>query len=252
MIPELDHDVYFVADKEFFDLIKENKLQERIPALIRDARWCYYMSKIWANQTFYMGIETMKFPNDMWTMQEIISENKPDLLIETGTWKGGSALYYAHLMDAMNRGKVVTIDNDKKEGLPAHNRIFYLAGDCLSKGILDSIKPHISVNSTVMVNLDSTHNKVHVLKEMEIYGQFVTEGQYMVVEDGIVGHPMKIKDKQGNDIFPGPYEAIEDFLSTHGEFECDRNREKFQVIQNIKGYLKRKGNGDVRSLPIQH
>jgi cephalosporin hydroxylase len=253
MISEVNdnEDIYIVGDSSFFDCIKENDLQDRIRPIIQNARWCYYMSKVWADQTLYMGIETMKFPTDMWVMQEILYENKPDVLIETGTWKGGSALYYAHLMDAMNHGWVLTVDNDNKKDLPIHDRILYLTGDCLSKEIVDSIKNFIAVkNSTVMVNLDSSHTKDHVLKEMELYGPLVTEGQYMVVEDGIVGHPIKIKDKEGNLIFPGPYEAIEEFLSNHSEFECDRTREKFQVIANIKGYLKRKGKNDVHPLPV--
>lgn len=236
-------DIYLVGGKFFFDVIEENGFHERIVNLIREARWCYHTSHVWARMTFYMGIETMKFPTDMWVMQEIIYENKPDVLIETGTWKGGSALYYAHVMDAVGHGRVVTIDNDKKEELPVHNRIHYLNGNCLSDEILSSVKDLIG-NGTVMVNLDSSHDKDHVLKEMELYGSFVTEGKYMVVEDGILGHPIKMKDKAGKDMFPGPYEAINEFLLVHSRFECDRDREKFQIIANIKGYLRRKNGSN--------
>ena len=242
MVSEIkyDEDVAVVGSKRFYDVIRENNFQERVTNLIRDARWCYYTSFVWANMTFYMGIETMKFPTDMWTMQEIIFENKPDVLIETGTWKGGSAFYYAHIMDAIGHGTVITIDNNRKENLPSHPRILYRLGDCLSDEIFSSVRNFLGYR-TVMVNLDSSHTKDHVLKEMELYAPLVTEGQYMVVEDGIVGHPIKISDKAGNPIFPGPYEAIEEFLSIHKEFECDRNREKFQIIANIKGYLRRRG-----------
>jgi cephalosporin hydroxylase len=244
MISEVNdnEDIYIVGDSSFFDCIKENDLQDRIRPIIQNARWCYYMSKVWADQTLYMGIETMKFPTDMWVMQEILYENKPDVLIETGTWKGGSALYYAHLMNAIGKGKIITIDNDRK-GVPYHKRILYLTGDCLSDEIISSVKQFMG-QGKVMVNLDSSHTKDHVLKEMELYGPLVTEGQYMV------GHPIKIKDKEGNLIFPGPYEAIEEFLSNHSEFECDRTREKFQVIANIKGYLRKKGKEDVHPLPV--
>ncbi len=248
-MPLEDDDVYLIGGKFFFDIIEENGFQERIVNLIRDARWCYHTSHVWATLTKYMGIETMKFPTDMWVMQEILYETNPFVLIETGTWKGGSALYYAHLMDARGYGHIITIDNDKKENLPKHDRIKYLNGDCLSDEIFSFVKAIID-DETVMVDLDSSHDKDHVLKEMELYGPLVTEGNYMVVEDGILGHPINMKDKNDKLMFPGPYEAINEFLSTHKEFEADRDREKFQIIQNIKGYLRKKGKEDVHPLPV--
>jgi cephalosporin hydroxylase len=247
-----DDDVCLTGGKFFFDIIEENGFQERIVELIRDARWCYHTSHVWATLTKYMGIETMKFPTDMWSMQEILFETKPDVLIETGTWKGGSALYYAHIMDAIGKGSVLTIDNDKKENLPKHERIFYLEGDCLSDKVFKAVEGSIGWNENVMVDLDSSHDKDHVLKEMELYGPLVTDGNYMVVEDGILGHPVNMKDRNGKLMFPGPYEAINEFLSCHPEFKADRDREKFQVIQNVKGYLRKKGKDDVHPLPLQH
>ena len=47
---------------------------------------------------------------DLWTIQETISEVRPALLIETGTHRGGSALFYAQLMDLLGTGRVLTID----------------------------------------------------------------------------------------------------------------------------------------------
>ncbi len=239
-----DEDVNLVGNDSFFEIISEGNYYQMARDTVRSARWLYHASKVWANLTTYMGIETMKFPTDMWIMQELIHEIKLDVLIETGTWKGGSALYYAHLMDAMGHGEVITIDNDPKDDLPKHQRIHYLVGDCLSDKIVDIIKGRLDgkwryITGPVLVNLDSAHKKEHVLKEMEIYSQFVTDGSYMVVEDGIVGHPVMINDKDGNPITPGPYEAINEFIKNHPEFECDREKEKFQVIANVKGYLKK-------------
>src|SRR5438132_10433130 len=36
---------------------------------------------------------------DLWTIQETIAEVRPRLLIETGTNRGGSSLFYANLFD---------------------------------------------------------------------------------------------------------------------------------------------------------
>jgi cephalosporin hydroxylase len=40
--------------------------------------------------TTWLGVRTEKVPLDTWMMQEIIYETKPDVLLETGTFKGGS------------------------------------------------------------------------------------------------------------------------------------------------------------------
>jgi len=35
--------------------------------------------------------------SDTWTLQEIIYETRPDVIVEAGTWKGGSALFMPRL-----------------------------------------------------------------------------------------------------------------------------------------------------------
>jgi cephalosporin hydroxylase len=39
---------------------------------------------------------------DLWALQEAIAEIRPALLLETGTNRGGSALFYAHLFDLLD------------------------------------------------------------------------------------------------------------------------------------------------------
>ena len=38
---------------------------------------------------------------------------------------------------------------------------------------------------------------------------------------------------------PGPLEAVEEFLARTDEFEIDREREKFLITFNPRGYLRR-------------
>lgn len=62
-------------------------------------------------RTSWMGVPTSKLPLDMWIYQELMYRVRPELVIECGTYLGGSALYFAHMMDLMEiDGKVVTID----------------------------------------------------------------------------------------------------------------------------------------------
>jgi cephalosporin hydroxylase len=86
-----------------------------------------------------------------------------------------------------------------------------------------------------MVVLDAGHQKHLVLDELRCYSQFVSRGQYLVVEDtNLNGNPIR------PDYGPGPMEAVEEFLSETGDFEVDRSRERFDVTNNPRGFLLRR------------
>jgi cephalosporin hydroxylase len=198
----------------------------------------YYYSKVWS-ETYFLGRKVFKCPNDLWIYQEILWELKPDVIIECGTFHGGSALYYAKLFYMMELdGEIITIDVDAMPEMPVHKRITYLLGSSTSIEILAKVKEMVRHKKNIMVILDSDHSKEHVLKELELYHGFVTPGSYIVVEDSnINGHPVYSGFGQG----PGPWEAMEAFLPNHPEFEVDKTKEKFLMSFNPNGYLKRLG-----------
>ncbi|MBG9588632.1 CmcI family methyltransferase [Cytobacillus firmus] len=194
----------------------------------------YYDSFIWKD-TSWLGIKSQKCPLDLWTIQEIIFETKPDWIIECGTNAGGSSLFYATICDSIRKGNVITIDiNDLGKAKPKHPRITYLIGSSTSSEIENKIREKIKTEHSVMVILDSDHSKKNVLNELKIYQSFVTKNNYLIVEDTNIN---------GNPVFPefgeGPMEALEEFLSKNDKFIIDRNREKFFLTFNPKGYLKK-------------
>ena len=196
----------------------------------------YYYSKVWS-ETYWQGKHVFKAPSDLWIYQELLYETKPDVIIECGTFHGGSTLYYANLFDIMGtNGEIITIDVDAMPDMPVHKRITYLNGSSVSQEILEKVKSLTSGKEKVMVILDSDHSRNHVIKELESYHSFVTKGCYLVVEDSnLNGHP--VYGGFGNG--PGPMEAIEEFLPNHPEFEIDKSKEKYFLTFNPKGYLKR-------------
>jgi len=186
------------------------------------------------NELEFMGVPVHKTPMDLWVYQEILHEIKPDIVIECGTYKGGGAWYLAHLMDILKKGKVVSIDI-KKRDLPVHERITYILGSSSNPKVVKKVKEHL--NGTVMVILDSDHERANVLKELEIYNEFVTKGSYMIVEDSDMnGHPARFSAWRN---LPGPHEAIEEFLGKNKGFQIDKSREKFLVSICRDGYLKK-------------
>ncbi|MFH1943878.1 MAG: CmcI family methyltransferase [bacterium] len=193
----------------------------------------HIFGKTWGN-TFWLGIRARKCPLDLWVYQEIIFELKPDIIIECGTANGGGSLFLANMCDLIHHGEIITIDIEDKEGRPQHQRITYLLGSSISKEIVDQVGQRISNEDKVMVILDSDHSKDHVLKELQLYSQFVTKDSYLIVEDSnINNHPV------APDFGPGPMEAIEEFLKENKDFIVDKNREKFYMTFNPKGYLHR-------------
>jgi cephalosporin hydroxylase len=183
----------------------------------------------------WFGVPIQKSPMDLLIYQEMLFELKPDVVVEAGTFKGGSALFVAQMMDRLGRGRIITIDIEKYPDLPQHPRITYLLGSSTAPEIVASVKALIKPGETVMVLLDSLHTKEHVLDELRLYHALVTPGFYVVVEDThLNGHP--ILPKSG----PGPMEAVDDFLKENQDFAIDPTREKLMHTFNPRGYLKRK------------
>ena len=175
----------------------------------------------WGGAT-YMGIKTWKWPGDMQLYQELVWELKPNIIIETGTAYGGSALYFAHLLDATSRGKMVSVDvNPVSNNYPRHPRIAYLGGySSTSNQVVDEVDHLYDFHgSPTLVILDSDHAKDHVLAELKAYASFVPPGSWLVVEDtNINGHPVY------PEFGPGPQEALDEWLPQHPDFKVDEAR----------------------------
>jgi predicted O-linked N-acetylglucosamine transferase (SPINDLY family)/cephalosporin hydroxylase len=187
----------------------------------------------WQN-TRWMGVPILKCPLDLWIYQEIIFEIKPEIIIECGTFNGGSALFLAHLCDIIGYGEIVSIDIDERSGRPQHSRISYWAGSSISEEIIERVRQKVSGLSPVLVILDSDHSANHVIQELRLYSPLVTPGSYLIVEDtNINGHPV------APDFGSGPMEAVKAFLSDNSYFSVSTDCEKFYFTFNPSGYLKR-------------
>lgn len=195
----------------------------------------YYSSAVglgWKNN-YWLGIPIQKNPLDLMVYQELLFREKVDIIIETGSKVGGSALFFANICDIINHGEVITIDVDHADKLPQHNRITYLTGSSTDEEIINFISPRIK-DKKVLIVLDSDHNKAHVLKELQIYSEMVSIGNYLIVEDtNCSGHP--VIGIEGS----GPMEAIIEFFSINNNFVVDRYWEKNFVTFNPCGFLKR-------------
>lgn len=186
-------------------------------------------------QTRWFGIDTWKCPLDMWVIQELIVSVRPDLIVEVGTYRGGGTLFYAHICDLLDHGKVMTIDVVEQPARPGHGRITYVAGSSLDADVIDAVADRARRADRVMVLLDGDHTKDHVLRELRTYAAFVTPGSYLIAEDtNVNGRPAFRRHG------PGPGEAVDAFLAETSDFEADTSCEKFLLTFNPSGFLRRR------------
>jgi len=198
---------------------------------------------IWES-LWFQNVRIIKNPLDLWMLQQIAYEVRPDFVIETGTWYGGSALYWAHTLNGMGleNARVLTVDiqdltNHGASSNPLWKKyVEFFQGSSTDPKIVSAIAQRVK-DSRVIVNLDSDHSMHHVLQELRMYAPLVSPGSYIAVEDthldGVPTHP-----EQG----PGPMAAVLRFLAEGGskDFEQDPTREAMVMTSYPGGWLRRK------------
>lgn len=182
----------------------------------------------------YRGVPCVKCPFDYVLYQMIIEEVNPDLIIEIGTNKGGSALYLADLLEVRGKGQIHTIDitDEAPELVKTHPRIsmFHKGWDCYD---LNLAAPF----STILVIEDSSHLYQNTLLAITKFAPLVSKNSYLIVEDGIINDLGREEEFNG-----GPVKAIKEFLSKNSNFNLCENWVNFfgeNATFNTMGYLKK-------------
>jgi cephalosporin hydroxylase len=200
-------------------------------------KW-YYNTFVW-NKTKWLGIDCWKSVSDMWNYQEILSELKPSLVIEFGSNRGGSALFFAHMMQRLGQPfKVLSVDINHDALDPAvfgEPDIQFVESSSATPEIAELIQQlKDQFPGKIFAILDSNHAKDHVLAEMKLLRPLLSSGDYLLVEDSCInGHP--VLPKWG----PGPYEAIEAYEEEFpNDYTHDVEREnKFGFTFAPNGFL---------------
>lgn len=151
----------------------------------------------------YRGIKVMKLASDLWNYHELIFDRKIDYVLETGTFRGGSALWFADCLALRGGKKVFSVDINSAPPID-HELIEFIVSSSIRSDMLDRVFSEIDGN--LLVVLDSDHRASHVYKELCAIVPRMKSGDYLIVEDGIVnGHP--VDPGYG----PGPWEAVQQF-----------------------------------------
>lgn len=143
----------------------------------------------------WMGRPVIQLPEDLVRMQEVIHALRPTVVVETGVAHGGSLVFYASLMKAMDLpGRVIGVDIEIRphnrtaiEAHPLASMITLVEGSSTDPEIVAAVRARVRPDDVVLVVLDSNHSRDHVLDELRLYAPLVTPGSWIVATDGIMG-----------------------------------------------------------------
>ncbi len=154
----------------------------------------------------WFGRPILQIPQDIYAIQEIVWNVKPDLIIETGIAHGGSLILNASMLalldycEAVESGqmlnphkslrRVLGIDIEirphNREAIEAHSLthlIQLIEGSSTDEKVVNEVRSRAKEFRNILVFLDSNHTHDHVLGELEAYAPLAAIGSYCVVWD---------------------------------------------------------------------
>ena len=210
-----------------------------VPVPVPDELREGFVEAVWNNmpwtRTRWMGRPIAMPPTDLFALQEIIVESRPDWIIETGTGNGGRALFLASVCELVGNGAVISIDTDQPDDdLPQHDRVTYVRGRPHGPHPRRAWENWSAKGVHAMVILGATADRFKTAAQFEAYHRYVSVGSYVIVTNTIVnGHPVWPA------FGPGPLEGVKRILREHGDFVADPSMEKYSLSFNPGGYLRR-------------
>ncbi|MBA3739638.1 MAG: class I SAM-dependent methyltransferase [Chloroflexi bacterium] len=176
----------------------------------------------------WLGRPVIQLPEDLLRLQEVIYRVKPDVVVETGVAHGGSAVFYASLLKAIGRGRVIGIDirirPENRRAIEAHELarlIALIEGSSTERAVVDEVSSMVSAGESVLVVLDSRHDKAHVLEELKQYAPLVTPGSYIIATDGLMRDLHDVPRGRPNWAHDNPAAAAVEFAREHPEFAAE-------------------------------
>lgn len=240
-------DSFNIRNKKLIKKMSEDKSLKKL-----SKKWFIDSNRYEYGKHFsWLGRPIIQFPHDIIGFQEIIWKIKPDLIIETGVARGGSLIFLASILELIGKGNVLGVEIELRrhnenaiKKHPMYKRIKILKGSSIDPKIFEKVKEIAKNNKKILVILDSDHTKNHVLKELNLYSQFVSKDNYIIVCDTIIhdfpknwfySHGINRPWNKSNN----PKTAVWKFLKQNNRFKIDKSIEdKLLITTSPDGFLK--------------
>lgn len=191
----------------------------------------------------YRGIPCIKSPFDFALYTRLVHELRPGTILEIGSNRGGSALWLADLQSTfgIEGGQVHSFDLRPARAMVEDPRITFHAADALDLGKVASPAFMAGLRRPLLVIEDSAHYYETTLAVLRFFHRYLEVGEYIVVEDGIVGTARGLGKWEC--YADGPNRAVRDFLEeSEGRYMVDTEYCDFfghNFTYNTNGWLKR-------------
>ena len=195
----------------------------------------------------WLGVPIIQLPEDILMMQELIYKVRPDVIVETGTAHGGTAIFYASMLELLGKGRVITVDVEIRKynrlAIQAHpmaRRITLIEDDSVNVDLIKTLDHMIEPSDKVLVALDSNHTYDHVRRELDLYASLVSRGSYIVVFDGVMEVLIDAPSGKSEWKVDNPAAAIRDFIDANPEWESDLYYNRLNVTYCENGFIRRR------------
>lgn len=191
-------------------------------------------------RTRYRGRRMLKSPFDLVLYIQLLERLRPRTIVEIGSREGGSALWFADTTAAMGHpARVISIDLE----LPASAmgaQVEFRAGDANDLALAITPEELSTLPHPWLITEDSAHTRETCLAALAFFDPWLSVGDYIVIEDGIVSD---MAGPQYARFADGPNRAVAEFLrSNANRYEIDASLCDFfghNVTYSPNGWLKR-------------
>ena len=176
----------------------------------------------------WMGRQLLQLPDDVLRLAELLWKLRPDVIVETGVYDGGSTLLFASFCRLYGAGRVISVEREFRPGVreairqAAGDQVTLIEGDSALPETALQVQGNIRPAERVCVFLDSDHAAQHVAAELRHLGPLVSHGCYLIVADSICPDLAHTPLGESTWSWDHPGKAVDEFLARHPEFSRDR------------------------------
>jgi cephalosporin hydroxylase len=189
----------------------------------------------------WMGRQLLQLPDDVLRLAELFWRLRPDVIVETGVYDGGSTLLFASLCRLNGRGRVISIECEFRPGVreaidhTSGDLVLLIEGDSALPETAKQVERSIRQGERVCVFLDSSHGAGQVAAELGHLGLLVSEGCYLIVADSICSSLAHTPAGERKWLYDHPAKAVDEFLAGHPEFARERPEPLFAADYDFTG-----------------
>jgi cephalosporin hydroxylase len=131
------------------------------------------------------GQEALHNPGELGALLSIMEAARPELVLEIGTWAGGSAWAFSHITSVK---EIITVDSALRPGTAQRleslaAKTYTVTGDSTHEGTVRAVRNLLGTRSPDVVFIDGGHEYRTARKDFDTYGPMARSGGLIVLHD---------------------------------------------------------------------